>query len=162
MQDKEKIENGINRYYKVSAANCTLWGFEYKGFIYGFYPTKSAIIERARITRVSTAKGGGEKLALKKLTDIQRQALIAGGQAEIICTSDYLENEAKTYGLNKGAAFEQIISLNNGQGYYKKGDKRGFWECGDVVINGKQVQVKFEMCSLAEFKTIEKAERLKG
>lgn len=157
-----EVKSWFNRYVSTSGAEATLWGFEYEGFVYGFYPTESALLERTRITRASTKKGGAKKLMLNKPTTAQKQALIIGGQAQVICTIEYLENEAKTYGLNKGMAFEQIISLQNEQGYYKKGDKRGYWECGDVVIDGKETQVKFEACSLSEFKTIEKAERLKG
>lgn len=160
MANKERTIEWVNRYLNTSKADCTIWGFEYDGYVWAFEPSKDTIIERARITRASTKKGGGEKLALNKLTTVQRQALTVSGIAKVICTVASLEKEAKEYGLNKGCAFEQIISLMNGQGLYKKGDRRGYWECGDVVIEGKQVQVKFEQASLSEFKTIEKAEKI--
>lgn len=146
----------MNLYFELSGADETIWGFEYSDLIYAFYPTKDLMIERARITKSSTKKGGREKLSLNGLTRIQKQSLIVSGQAEIICTKDYLEQEAQIYGLNKGQAFEQILSLIHGQGYYKDNKAFGFWECGDIQIENKQVQVKFERCSLAELRTIER------
>ena len=150
----------FEKYHRYCVAR-PLWGFCYGGMVYGFYPSKACLFERCRISVASSKKGGGKKLMLNKLTRVQRQALIASGVAFIVCTEKYLEEQKIAYGLpNLGCAFEQVISLQNGGGLYVKGDKRGFWECGDVVINGEQVQVKFEACSLSEYKTIEKAERI--
>lgn len=160
--NKEKALVLLKRYLKTSGADYTLWGFSHNGMVYAFVLNYDLTADRIRLTRESTKKGGAEKIALKKLTDVQRQALIAGGQATLICTEKYLKEQAEIYGLNMGMAFEQVISLRAGQGLYKKGDKRGYWECGDVEINGKQVQIKYEAASLASEPTIEKAERLRG
>ena len=147
----------FTNYIKTTAADYTIHGFEYDGFEWYWLPTEEELFERVRVTRASTKKGGHAKLMLNDLRNEQKQALITSGRAVMVCTTEYFANEMQEYGLNRGCAFEQIISLQNGGGLYTKGDRRGYWQSGDIVIEGKQVQVKYGACSLAEFRTIDKA-----
>ena len=150
------------KYNITNAAEKTVHGFEYGDYVWVWEPTKEEIFERLRVSRASTKKGGHAKLMMNDLRKEQKQALIASGRAKMVCTMEYFRGQMEKYGLNKGCAFEQIISLINGGDLYKKGDRRGYWECGDLEINGIQVQVKFGACTLSEFRTIDKAMEICG
>ena len=58
--------------------------------------------------------------------------------------------------INKGDAFEELIYRLNGQ-VWQGHNSVPYWQAGDIVINGKHHQVKFEYASLASFTTIENA-----
>ena len=71
----------------------------------------------------------------------------------------YMGNEEILIGrYNKGVEFERLISELNGQEF--RGKKNvGFWVEGDLEINGKQVQIKFNGAQIVVEKTLERLKR---
>lgn len=153
------IISWFDRYEKLNKAKKIYWGFVFDGTVYAFEPTKEELEKRLRITRGSHTHPG-DKLMLQRLTIPTRYALIISGRAWVVCTESYLNKIREEYTfINNGIAFEQVLRLQNGLSPYKKGDKRGFWEGGDIIINSEEIQVKFEACSVTQLKTIEKIEK---
>lgn len=143
-------ETMIKNYRKFSAADAYILGFEYKHNIY--YIMIDEIPPRyMTVEHESSKKGGAAKLQLR-LKKAYREQLIRKG-ATLIGTEDILIGE-----YNKGVEFERIISEMNGQKFRGK-ENVGFWVEGDLEINGKQVQIKYNGAQIVVEKTLERLKR---
>lgn len=143
-------ETMIKNYRKFSAADAYILGFEYKHNIY--YIMIDEIPPRyMTVERESSKKGGALKLQLR-LKKAYREQLIRKG-ATLIGSEDMLIGE-----YNKGVEFERIISEMNGQQFRGK-ENVGFWVEGDLEINGKQVQIKFNGAQIVVEKTLERLKK---
>ena len=60
---------------------------------------------------------------------------------------------------NKGVMFEKLVYEINGQEFRGKDNVR-FTEGGDIVINNKQIQVKYEHARICYDKTLSKLKKL--
>ena len=163
MTDKEKY---FRMYAENDASEKVIRVFEHYGYIYHMFVSVESLADRVRETAVSSrhAKGGtvdGRNLRLRKMTISEKENAVANG-AEIICTVEFFQQLRKEFSSNKGICAEQAIRKFYGLDDYKLGDKRGFWECGDIELNGKQYSVKFDDASLSAYRTIEKAALLRG
>lgn len=93
--------------------------------------------------------GGGYGLYInvntkKAKTELLKKAVRVGSLADI--TDD-------TY--NKGVMFEKLVYELNGQVFRGKDNVR-FFQSGDIEINGKQIQVKYEHARICYDKTLKK------
>lgn len=163
MTDKEKY---FRLYAENDASEKVIRVFEHYGYIYHMFVSVESLADRVRETAVSSrhAKGGtvdGRNLRLRKMTISEKENAVANG-AEIVCTVEFFQQLRKEFSSNKGICAEQAIRKFYGLDDYKLGDKRGFWECGDIELNGKQYSVKFDDASLSAYRTIEKAVSLRG
>lgn len=59
---------------------------------------------------------------------------------------------------NKGVMFEKLIYEINGQTFRGK-DNVKFTEDGDIVIDGKQIQVKYEYARICYDRTLQKLKK---
>jgi len=135
----------IRQYRRFSAADAYILGFEYKHTVYAIMVDE--IMPRyMRVERESSRKGGAAKLQLRLPNKYKEQLLRKGAVAlggENILVGKY----------NKGVEFEKIISERHGIEFRGK-DNVGFWEAGDLTINGKQVQVKLNGAQIVVEKTL--------
>jgi hypothetical protein len=53
---------------------------------------------------------------------------------------------------NKGEIFEKLITEMNGQTWTK--DNADFWKDGDLTVNGKSFQIKYEKATFTNEKTL--------
>ena len=145
-----KKETMIKNYRKFSAADSYILGFEYKHYIY--YIMIDEIPPRfMAVERESSKKGGARKLQLRLKKEHKEQLLRKGA----IC----LGNESILLGqYNKGVEFERIISELNGQEFRGK-ENVGFWVEGDLEIDGRQVQIKFNGAQIVVETTLERLKR---
>jgi hypothetical protein len=81
-----------------------------------------------------------------------REQLIRKG-ATLIGNENILEGQ-----YNKGVEFERIISEMNGQEFRGK-ENVGFWVEGDLEIDGRQVQIKFNGAQIVVETTLERLKR---
>ena len=144
-------ETMIKNYRKFSAAQGYILGFEYKHNIYSIMvdeiPPRYMTVERE-----SSKKGGAQKLQLR-LKKAYREQLIRKG-------ATYMGGEEILIGkYNKGVEFERLISEINGQEFRGK-ENVGFWVEGDIEINGRQIQVKFNGAQIVVEKTLERLKRM--
>ncbi len=61
---------------------------------------------------------------------------------------------------NRGVEFERIISEMNGQAFRGK-DNVPFYVEGDLEINGKQVQIKFNGAQIVAERTLKRLQKMK-
>lgn len=138
----------LNNYNATSAADAYILGFSDKDRVY------EIIVEHLPewligLDRESSSHGGARKLRIK-MTAINKRKLIAIGAQYIGTVAEIL-----TARKNKGEAFEKWITEKAGQDWVK--DSIPYYIDGDITINGKKYQIKFDNASLANENTIAKA-----
>ena len=140
----------IKNYRKFSAADSYILGFEYKHNIYaieiGEIPPRYMTVEHE-----SSKKGGSAKLQLRLKKAYKEQLLRKG--ATLIGNEDILKGQ-----YNKGVEFERIISEMNGQEFRGK-EKVGIWVEGDLEIDGRQVQIKFNGAQIVVETTLKRLQK---
>ena len=99
----------------------------------------------------SSKKGGSAKLQLR-LKKTYREQLIRKG-AVLIGDENILKGQ-----YNKGVEFERIISEMNGQEFRGK-ENVGFWVEGDLEIDGRQVQIKFNGAQIVVETTLKRLQK---
>ena len=131
--------------YKFSKADSYIIGFLYKGSVYAIEIDEIAP-RFMKVEHESSKKGGCAKLQLR-LNNVYKEQLIRKG-AYMLGSASLLEGE-----YNKGVEFERYITEMNGQTFRGK-DNVGFWVAGDIEIEGKQVQVKFDGAQIVVERTL--------
>ena len=140
----------IKNYRKFSAADAYILGFEYKHNIY--YIMVNEIPPRyMTVERESSKKGGARKLQLRLKKEYKEQLIRKG--------ATYMGGEEILIGqYNKGVEFERLISEMNGQEFRGK-ENVGFWVEGDLEIDGRQVQIKFNGAQIVVETTLKRLQK---
>ena len=104
-----------------------------------------------RVQRECSSCGGGYGLYInvkskKAKAELMKKAVKVGTLAD-------LEGE-----YNKGVMFEKLVYEINGQTFRGKDNVR-FTEGGDIVIDGKEIQVKYEHARICYDKTLKKLKK---
>lgn len=141
----------IKNYRKFSAADGYILGFIYKHNVY-MVEVEEIMPRYMRVEHESSKKGGCAKLQLRLPQNYQEQLIRKG--AICLGSEEILNGE-----YNKGVEFERIISEMNGQAFRGK-DNVGFWVEGDLNINGKEIQVKFNGAQIVVEKTLKKLQKM--
>ena len=125
--------NAIRYYRKFSGAQGYIIGFTYKKKNYMIRIEGELMPRFLKMGKQASKKGGHEKLDLY-LNNELKEELIRKGAVEI---------NYEIHKGNNGREFEKWV-----QSYYgvpaRDWDDTGFWQCGDLTIDGKEYQVKFE------------------
>lgn len=131
----------IATYHAHSAADEYWFGFVVDHLLY-VVPNIAfdTLAKFFRLEKAAQSKGGFNKIRIKARADEMR-ALIPSA---ILLGSENLLDCVK----NNGDALEKILSERFGDGTWEKHDSGKFFLAGDLVINGKQVQVKFNSAEL--------------
>lgn len=144
-------ETMIRNYRKFSAADSYILGFIYKHEVY-MIEVKEIMPRYMRVEHESTKKGGCAKLQLRLPQNYQKQLIKKGA----IC----LGNEEILNGeYNKGVEFERLISEMNGQSFRGK-DNIPFYIEGDLEIDGRQIQIKFNGAQIVVERTLKKLQKM--
>lgn len=143
----------IRNYRKYSAADSYILGFEAQGNIY-FSEIEEIPPRYVKVETCSKKNGGYRKLQLRLLSKYKNELM---KNAEMLCSLEELTHG--TY-KNKGVEFEKRISEKFGIEYRGK-DNIGFWIAGDLEINGKQIQIKFNGAQIVVENTLEKLKKNK-
>jgi hypothetical protein len=140
----------IKNYRRFSAADAYIIGFTYKHEVY-MVEVKEIAPRYMRVEHESSKKGGCAKLQLR-LTNQYMEQLIRKG-AQVIGDEDMLVGE-----YNKGVEFERIISEMNGVEYRGK-DSVPFYEAGDLNVDGKEIQIKFNGAQIVVERTLKRLQK---
>ena len=140
----------INNYRKFSAADSYILGFIYKHDVY-MIEVPEIMPRYMRVEHESSRKGGAAKLQLRLPKGYQEQLIRKG--AVCIGNESMLEGQ-----YNKGVEFERVIYELNGQTFSGK-DNVPFYVEGDINIDGREVQVKFNGAQIVVEATLK---RLQG
>lgn len=99
-----------------------------------------------RLESAAHSKGGFRKIRIRAnvpdLENLLPVATLLGDESLLNCEK------------NNGDALEKILSEKFGDGKWSKHDSTRFWVAGDLVIDGKQVQVKFNLAELTNERVI--------
>ena len=104
-----------------------------------------------RVQKECKRAGGGYGLYINVSTKKAKNELIK--KAVKVGTMADLEGQ-----YNRGVMFEKLIYELNGQTFRGKDNVR-FTKGGDIVINGKEIQVKFEHARICYDKTLTKLKK---
>lgn len=144
-------ETMIRNYRKFSAADSYILGFIYKHEVY-MIEVKEIMPRYMRVEHESSKKGGCAKLQLRLPQNYQKQLMRKGA----VCLGDesILNGE-----YNKGVEFERLVSEMNGQTFRGK-DNVPFYVEGDLEIDGRQVQIKFNGAQIVVERTLKKLQKM--
>ena len=136
----------IAEYEKYNAADAYILGFIYGGQVY-MVEVDSISPDYIKVERCSSKNGGYRKLQFR-LNNSYKEQLICKG-AKVIGSPEILVGQ-----YNKGVEFERAVYNEFGQEFRGK-DAVGFWVSGDINVNGKELQIKFENAQIVVEKTLE-------
>lgn len=141
----------IKNYRKFSAADAYILGFIYEHDVY-MVEVEEIMPRYMRVEHESSKKGGCAKLQLRLPKPYQKQLIKKGAVCignEKILDGDY----------NKGVQFEKLVNEMNGKEFRGK-DNVPFYMEGDIEINGKQVQIKFNGAQIVVERTLKKLQKM--
>ena len=144
-------ETMIRNYRKFSAADSYILGFIYKHEVY-MIEVKEIMPRYMRVEHESSKKGGCAKLQLRLPQNYQKQLMRKG--AICLGSEEILNGE-----YNKGVEFERLVSEMNGQTFRGK-DNVPFYVEGDLEIDGRQVQIKFNGAQIVVERTLKKLQKM--
>lgn len=144
-------ETMIRNYRKFSAADSYILGFIYKHEVY-MIEVKEIMPRYMRVEHESSKKGGCAKLQLRLPQNYQKQLMRKG--AICLGSEEILNGE-----YNKGVEFERLVSELNGQTFRGK-DNVPFYVEGDLEIDGRQVQIKFNGAQIVVERTLKKLQKI--
>lgn len=140
----------IRNYRKYSAADAYILGFIYKHEVY-MIEVPEIMPRYMRVEHESRKHGGAAKLQLR-LPQCYQEQLIRKG-ATCIGHEDILKGQ-----YNKGVEFERVINELNGQEFRGK-DNVPFYVSGDITIEGKEIQIKFNGAQVVVERTLERLKK---
>ena len=133
----------IQEYDEKSFTHLYIIGIKWKKQVIACIIT-SAVLEK--ITMVDKASRGARySLRFKPNTTIRLYLLKNALATYKICSVDELERVAREEvgkRTNRGSAFEKLVTEHFGQEWRK--DSVPFTEAGDIEVNGKAYQIKYE------------------
>lgn len=138
-------------YQRFTAAEGYIIGFNIDDIIYGVKLDK--IPKRyTRVQRETKSNGGGYGLYIcvntKKVKNELLKKAFAVGTMEELFDGTY----------NKGVMFEKMIYEHFGQEFRGK-DRVPFYQSGDIVIDGKEIQIKYLHARICYDRTLTKLKK---
>ena len=135
-------EEMINKYNQYSAADAYIIGFVLNHMVY--YTMMQHLEESyLKLTHMSSKRGGWAKIRVY-LSSADRKNLVSTGK--VVCLGDESILDTKDQ-YNKGEHFERIITETLTVEKWVK-DNVPFNVAGDIEIDGKQIQIKFDGAEL--------------
>lgn len=135
----------IAAYHMNSAADEYWFGFVLNGLLYVVpHMTFDSLSRYFKKDRASSKRGGFLKVRIKATVEELRELVPA---AVLLGSEELLKRP------NKGDAFEEVLT-NRYLGKEWVKDSTPFWIAGDLRIDGKEVQVKFNGAELTNEKLI--------
>lgn len=138
----------LNKYNLLAFTHLYIFGFTFKGNVY-YVETSSEILPLI-LKLDSASRGYGYSLRFNP-TKQQKLLLLSNG-ARLLCSAEYFNTVVEESKYNRGEVFEKMITEMNGQVWKK--DNVDFWEDGDLTVNGKSYQIKFEKATFTNEKAL--------
>ena len=154
-----RLDRMRKQYEQFTAAEGYIIGFRNGDKVYAINLDK---IPRkyTRIQKESKSNGGGYGLYVKItephiLAELLPKAYYVCELIDLIDNDGHLNNKGELKHFNKGVMFEKKIWELNGMEFRGKDSVR-FYESGDITINGKEIQVKFEWARICYDRTLKR------
>ena len=142
-------ETMIALYNLLSASHLYILGFVVENVLYYAMMDFSTMSKYIKGDRASSSRGGFAKLRIKLTTkqkiELLRIAKTCGTINDLTAMSKY----------NKGENFERVITeLLTGEKWVK--DSVPFNVAGDIVVNGENIQIKFDGAEITNERLLKK------
>ena len=137
----------IARYNALAYTHNYIFGFTYKGNVYMTFATNEILPFVLKVDKAS--RGAGYSLRFKP-TNAQKILLLEN--STLICSADYFKDLKENSRYNLGEIFEKIVHEKFGKEWKK--DNIPFTKGGDIEINSKAYQIKFEKATFASERTL--------
>ena len=145
----------IDSYNRLAYTHSYIFGYVANGMVYGARINDARpILPYVTCLDCASSKNGGT-IQLKYKPNKAQVAVIIENADEIraICTEQYLEDTFRSCRQNRGQIFEALAALTfNGEQVIAKNAK--FTDCGDIIVNGDHLQVKFLKATFTDERTI--------
>ena len=128
-------------YKTISAAHTYILGFEFDNKIY--MVIRKQVGQFISCEKASRGQGMGLRLRMKS-ADRKRLAKKA------VCLGSV--NRLSEMSYNKGENFERLVHKYYGQEWKK--DNEPFTKCGDIRVDGIEIQIKFDGATFTNEKTL--------
>lgn len=130
--------NSMLKFYTEHAyTDNYIMGFSFKGYIYAIYKHGNDLASMLKVDKASREQG----LSLR-YRPVKAQKIKMLFDAECVGSMDTLTAIAKAMHINKGEAFEKMITEAHGQTWHK--DSLAFTDGADLTADGIDYQIKFE------------------
>lgn len=140
-------ETMFNRWHALDNSDVVCVGFIYNHVLYSATPTETQLFNMVTVEKASRNQGYALRLRIRKDHKI---ALLT--KATPICSERYFNECVANSKYNKGEIFEKLVTENAGQDWHK--DCIPMTVCGDVAVDGVQIQLKFDGATLSNEKTL--------
>jgi len=139
----------IKTYRKYSVADSYILGFIYDKMLY-MIEVAEIMPRFLNVEEASRNQGENLRLRLKKAhrASLMKKDPICLGSADCLIADKY----------NKGEIFEKLVTEYFGQEWKK--DNYAFWTQGDINVNGKEIQIKFDGATLMNTKQVKRLHSL--
>lgn len=154
-----RLDRMRKQYEQFTAAEGYIIGFRNGDKVYAVDLDK--IPRRyTKIQKESKSNGGGYGLYIKItdltiLSELLPKAYYVCELADLIDNDGHLNDKGELKHFNKGVMFEKKIWELNGMEFRGKDSVR-FYESGDITINGKEIQIKFEWARICYDRTLKR------
>lgn len=136
-----------NNYRAISVAHTYILGFELNKELYMI--TRKQVGQFLSYEQASRGQGMGLRLRMKKADRVRlaKKGIYLG-------SIDRLTETA----YNKGENFERLVHERFGQPWKK--DHEPFTKCGDIRVDGVEIQIKFDGATFTNEKTLARQKKL--
>lgn len=143
----------ISEYSELSAATSYILGFI---FNHSLYMVKMPELSENffDVEKQSEKNGGGYALRVR-LNKETKKELIESGAEKVGSDMDLKDSK-----YNKGETFEKIVTEKYGLEWEK--DNIPFYVCGDISVNGEEIQVKLDGATMCSQKSLANARKKMG
>lgn len=140
-------------YNSNTASHRYVLGFELDGFIYAVDTHCDDVREIAKLDKAS--RGQGESLRFKpcRTWKVEHRAV-----AVVLGSADEFASAVANSKYNKGEIFEKWVTEHIFGQVWEK-DNLPFWLGGDIVDNGENIQVKYQLATFTNTATMRRFER---
>ena len=142
------FEMMINRYNELAYTHNYIYGFYFQNMVYMVETSADVMPYILKLDKASRGQGYSLRFCPTKA---QKTMLLAKG-AKALCSKEFFETSVKESKYNKGEMFEKMVTEYYGQEWEK--DNIPFTEDGDLTVNGKAFQIKFEKATFTNEKTL--------
>lgn len=134
----------IECYYNHAFTHDYIFGVAVRGTVYMVKKACNMADMEHYLTTQTASRGQGQTLKFAPTT-AQKVELIADGESIPLCSVSYLENLVVSSKYNRGQMFEKLVTEFYGQKW--KADNIPFTQAGDIEIDGKPYQIKYQKAS---------------
>ena len=137
----------IDRYNDLAFTHNYIWGFTYKKTVYMAFTDAEIMPYICKVDRASRGAGMALRFCPK-----ESQKLLLMPFAQPICSEAYMEDLKAENGYNYGEIFEKVVTERFGQVWVK--DNIPFTKDGDIWIEGKPYQIKYQKATFCNEKSL--------